>query len=133
MPATDPIADMLTSIRNALQAGHRRVDVPASRVKASIAEVLMREKFIENFRKVGNDKNQGVLRIYLRYTPDNESMIRGLTRVSRPGRRVYVKSAELPRILEGMGTAIVSTPQGIMTDKDARKQGLGGELIATVW
>jgi small subunit ribosomal protein S8 len=132
MPATDPIADMLTSIRNALQAGHRRVDVPASRVKASIAEVLLREKFIENFRKVENE-NQGVLRIYLRYTPGNESMIRGLTRVSRPGRRVYVQSAELPRILQGMGMAIVSTPQGIMTDKEARKQGLGGELMATVW
>jgi small subunit ribosomal protein S8 len=132
MPATDPIADMLTSIRNALQAGHRRVDVPASQVKASIAEVLLREKFIQNFRKVENE-NQGVLRIYLRYTPDNASLIRGLKRVSRPGRRVYVKSADLPRILEGMGTAIVSTPQGIMTDKDARKQGLGGELLATVW
>jgi small subunit ribosomal protein S8 len=123
---------MLTSIRNALQAGHRRVDVPASTVKASIAEVLLREKFIENFRKV-EDEKQGVLRIYLRYTPENRSLIQGLERVSRPGKRVYVKSAELPRILGGMGTAIVSTPQGIMTDKDARKQGLGGELIATVW
>ena len=132
MPATDPIADMLTSIRNALQAGHRRVDVPASRMKASIAEVLMREKFIENFKRK-EDGKQGVLRIYLRYTPDNQSLIRGLERVSRPGRRVYVKSEELPRVLGGMGMAIVSTPQGIMTDREARRNGLGGEILATIW
>ncbi len=132
MPVTDPIADMLTRIRNAGRANHRRVDVPASRMKQSIAEVLLREKYINNFRSI-EDGKQGVLRIYLKYTPDNRPLISGLKRVSTPGRRVYVKRDEVPRVIGGLGTAIVSTSQGILTDKEARKAGLGGELVAMVW
>jgi small subunit ribosomal protein S8 len=132
MPVTDPIADMLTSIRNALQANHRRVDVPASRMKASIMEVLLREKYITNFKPIANE-HQGALRVYLKYTPEQRSVISGLKRVSRPGRRVYVKQHDVPRVLGGLGTAVISTSQGIMTDKEARKAGLGGELIALVW
>jgi small subunit ribosomal protein S8 len=132
MPVTDPIADMLTSIRNALQANHRRVDVPASRVKASIVDVLLREKYITNYRQMADSK-QGALRVYLKYTLDQRPVISGLQRVSRPGRRVYVKQHEVPRVLGGLGTAIISTSQGIMTDKEARKAGLGGELVALVW
>jgi len=132
MPVTDPIADMLTSIRNALQANHRRVDVPASRMKASIMDVLLREKYITNYRQM-TDQNQGALRVYLKYTPDQRPVISGITRVSRPGRRVYVKQHDVPRVLGGLGTAIISTSQGIMTDKEARKAGLGGELVALVW
>jgi len=132
MPVTDPIADMLTRIRNAGRANHRRVDVPASRMKQSIAEVLLREKYINNFRSI-EDGKQGVLRIYLKYTPDNRPLISGLKRVSTPGRRVYVKRDDVPRVIGGLGTAIVSTSQGILTDKEARKAGLGGELVAMVW
>ena len=132
MPVTDPIADMLTCIRNAGRANHPRVDVPASRMKENIAEVLLREKYIANFKRIEDDK-QGVLRIYLKYNKEGKPMISGLKRVSRPGHRVYVKRDEVPRVIGGMGTAIVSTSQGIMTDKEARRTGLGGELIAMVW
>lgn len=132
MPVTDPIADMLTCIRNAAQASHPRVDVPASRVKSAIADLLLREKYIENVRSIEDDK-QGVLRIYLRYMPDSRPMIRGLRRVSRPGRRMYCKRHEVPRVLGGLGTAVLSTSQGIMTDREARKRGLGGELVAVIW
>jgi small subunit ribosomal protein S8 len=132
MPVTDPIADMLTRIRNAGRANHRRVDVPASRVKKAIAEVLLREKYINNFKSIEDDK-QGMLRIYLKYTPDSRPVISGLKRVSTPGRRVYVKQEEVPRVIGGLGTAIISTSQGIVTDKEARRSGLGGELVALVW
>jgi small subunit ribosomal protein S8 len=132
MPVTDPIADMLTSIRNAAQASHPRVDVPASRVKSAIADLLLREKYIENVRPI-EDEKQGLLRIYLRYLPDNRPIIRGIRRVSRPGRRMYCKRHEVPRVLGGLGTAVLSTSQGIMTDKEARKRGLGGELVAVIW
>jgi small subunit ribosomal protein S8 len=132
MPATDPIADMLTSIRNALMARHRRVDVPSSRVKLAIAEVLKAERYIENF-KVMPDAKHDRLRIYLRYTADQEPMIRTVRRISKPGRRVYVKRDEIPRVLGGLGTAILSTPDGILTGKEASRRGLGGELVAEVW
>ncbi len=132
MPVTDPIADMLTSIRNALHANHRRVDVPGSRMKTAIADVLLREKYINNFKSM-EDTKQGVLRVYLRYTPEQKPVISGIKRVSRPGRRVYVKQSEVPRVLGGLGTAIISTSQGIMTDREARRAGLGGELVALVW
>ncbi len=134
MPVTDPIADMLTSIRNAAQAKHARVDVPASQMKSAIADVLVREKYITNVKAMAGDISaQGKLRLYLKYTPENKPVISGLKRVSRPGRRVYVKRDEVPRVLGGLGTAIISTSHGIMTDKEARKQGLGGELVALVW
>lgn len=132
MSVTDPIADMLTSIRNAGQASHPRVDVPASRVKSAIADLLLREKYIERVRPI-EDEKQGLLRIYLRYMPDNRPMIRGLKRVSRPGRRMYCKRHDVPRVLGGLGTAILSTCQGMMTDKEARRRGLGGELVAVIW
>ena len=132
MPVTDPIADMLTLIRNGLMAGHRRVDMPSSRMRRAIAEVLKSERFIENF-KVMPDPTQDVLRIYLRYTDKQEPIIRSLKRISKPGRRVYVKRDEIPRVLGGMGMAILSTPDGVLTGKEAKKRGLGGELLAEIW
>ena len=132
MSVSDPIADMLTCIRNAARARHRRVDVPASRIKSEIAQVLMRENYVQNVKKV-EDIRQGILRIYLRYDPEEKPIITGLKRVSKPGRRIYVKRHDVPRVQGGMGTAIVSTSQGILTDKEARQRGLGGELICMVW
>ena len=132
MSQTDPIADMLTCIRNAVRAGHRRVDIPASNLKTAIAEALLREHFIQSFRKVADDK-QGILRIYLKYDSKDEPVITGLQRVSRPGLRAYVGKGEIPRVMGGMGAAILSTTRGILTDKEARAQGLGGELLARVW
>jgi small subunit ribosomal protein S8 len=132
MPVTDPIADMLTSIRNAALAKHRRVDVPASRTKEAILEVLAREKFIQSYRVVPGE-HQGTLRIYLKYNARQEPVIRTLRRVSTPGRRSYVKSDEIPRVLGGFGTAIISTSQGILTGQEAAKRGLGGEIMIEVW
>lgn len=132
MSQTDPIADMLTRIRNAVRAGHRRVDIPASNVRASIADALLREHFIQSVRKMEDDK-QGMLRIYLKYEGEADPVITALERVSRPGRRVYVGKDDVPRILGGLGTAILSTTKGILTDKEARSEGLGGEVLARVW
>jgi small subunit ribosomal protein S8 len=131
MPVTDPIADMLTCIRNAGMAKHRRVDIPASKTKVAIADLLAKEKFISDYKMIEDDK-QGILRVYLRYNERQELMIRSLQRVSTPGRRVYVKRDEIPRVLGGLGTAILSTSQGILSGKEAMKRGLGGELMATV-
>lgn len=132
MPVTDPIADMLTCIRNAATARHRRVDVPMSKMKLSILEVLTQEKYISDFKTI-EDTKQNILRIYLRYGDGNQPMIRRLERVSTPGRRVYVKKDEVPRVLGGLGTAIISTSQGILTGREAMRRGLGGELLARVW
>lgn len=132
MPVTDPIADMLTCIRNALQARHRRVDVPASRVKADIAELLVREHYLRQVKRLETGP-QGTLRLYLKYTDSDESTIKGIKRISTPGRRVYVSRNEVPRVLRGLGTAIVSSSQGIITDREAREKGIGGELIAQIW
>ena len=132
MSVSDPIADMLTCIRNAAAARHRRVDVPASPIKSEIASVLQRENYLQNVKRI-DDKKQGLLRIYLRYDSDEKSIISGLTRVSKPGRRIYVNRHEVPRVQNGIGTAIVSTSQGILTDKEARQRGLGGELVCMVW
>ena len=132
MSQTDPIADMLTRIRNAVRAGHRRVDIPASNVRASIANALLREHFIQSVKRMEDDK-QGMLRIYLKYEGEANPVITSLERVSRPGRRVYVGKDEVPRILGGLGTAILSTTKGILTDKEARSEGLGGEVLARVW
>jgi small subunit ribosomal protein S8 len=129
---SDPIADLLTRIRNASNAEHEKVDIPASRLKIRIAEVLKEEGFIKNFR-VLEDSKQGVLRVYLKYGPVNEKMISGLVRVSTPGRRVYVTHDRIPNVLGGMGLAIVSTSRGVVTDREARKQKVGGELLAYVW
>jgi len=132
MAVSDPIADFLTCVRNGIRAKHRKVDVRASRVKTEIAKVLLRERFINNF-KVIEDTKQGVLRIYLKYAGDDASVITGIRRMSTPGRRVYVRKDGLPRVMGGLGTSIVSTSRGMMTDREAREAGLGGELVCQVW
>jgi len=129
---TDPIADMLTRIRNACHAGHRRVDIPASKLKREIARVLAENRFIDNFAFIEDDK-QGVLRLYLRYGKNSESLILGIQRVSRPGLRHYSSKSKIPRILRGLGIAIVSTSRGVMTDREARSAGVGGEVLCKVW
>jgi small subunit ribosomal protein S8 len=129
---SDPIADLLTRIRNASRAEHEKVDIPASKMKLRVTEVLKEEGFVKNFRLI-EDSKQGVLRVYLKYGPGGEKIISGLVRVSRPGRRVYVGKDKVPHILGGMGVAIVSTSRGIMTDRETRKQQLGGEVLAYVW
>jgi small subunit ribosomal protein S8 len=128
---TDPIADMLTRLRNASQAKHKRVDMPVSRLKTEIARILKENHFIHDF-KVLDDGAHGVLRIYLKYYED-KPVIRNVERVSRPGRRIYKGAAELPRIRSGLGIAIVSTSQGMMSDRQARAQKVGGEVMALVW
>lgn len=133
MQITDPIADMLTRIRNANNAKHDTVDVPASNMKKSIAQILLDEGYIKNFQII-NDGTQGVIRISLKYNqPGKEKVITGLRRVSKPGLRVYAGAEELPRVLRGLGIAIVSTSKGVMTDKAARAAHVGGEVLAFVW
>ena len=132
MAVTDPVADFLTCVRNAIRAKHRKVDVSASHAKTEIAKVLLRERFINNF-KVIEDSRQGVLRVYLKYTGDDTSVVTGIRRISTPGRRVYVRKDGIPRVMGGLGTSIVSTSRGLMTDREAREAGLGGELVCQVW
>ena len=132
MQITDPIADMLTRIRNAGTAKHETVDVPASKMKQSIAEILLNEGYIKSFQLV-DDGTQGIIRITLKYLPGKVKAISGLKRVSKPGLRVYAGADELPRVLKGLGIAIISTSKGVMTDKEARKLGIGGEVICYVW
>jgi small subunit ribosomal protein S8 len=132
LAVSDPVADFLTCVRNALRAKHRKVDVPASRFKTELAKVLLRERFINNY-KVIEDQKQGVLRVYLKYSGDDGSVITGIRRVSTPGRRVYVGKTQIPRVMGGMGTTILSTSRGMMTDREAREAGLGGELVCQVW
>ena len=132
MSVSDPVADFLTAIRNAVRAKHRKVDMPASRLKTEIAKVLLRERFVNNIKLI-EDTKQGVLRVYLKYAADQANVITGIRRVSTPGRRVYVAKDEIPRVMGGMGTSIVSTSRGVMTDREAREAGLGGELMAQVW
>jgi small subunit ribosomal protein S8 len=129
---TDPIADMLTRIRNSNTARHDRVDIPGSKIKRSIAEVLKREGYIRDYAWI-DDGRQGTIRIYLRYGPSKESVINGLKRISRPGLRIYAKKEDVPRVLGGLGIAILSTPTGIVTDREAREKGIGGEVICYVW
>jgi small subunit ribosomal protein S8 len=132
MSMTDPIADMLTRIRNAARAKHRRVDMPASKMKASIARILQDEGYIQGARMIEDDK-QGVLRIFLRYNDSRDSIIKGIQRVSKPGRRVYVSREGIPRVLGGYGVAIISTSHGLMTGLAARQKGIGGEVVCQVW
>lgn len=129
---TDPVADLLTRIRNANTANHKLVDVPASRVKAAISQILKDEGFIEDVERV-NEGPQGTLRIRLKYGPEKEKVITGLRRISRPGLRVYTAKTEIPRVLGGLGLVIISTSQGIMSGKRAKKLGVGGEVLAYVW
>ena len=132
MQITDPIADMLTRIRNAGTAKHETVDVPASKMKKAIAQILLDEGYIKSFQII-EDGTQGVIRIALKYLPGKEKAIQGLRRVSKPGLRVYAGADELPRVLKGLGIAIISTSKGIMTDKAARAANVGGEVLAFVW
>ena len=131
MSVSDPIADFLTCVRNAIGARHRRVDVPASRLKTEIAKVLLRERYINNYKLI-EDKKQGILRVYLKYTSDERGVISSIRRVSKPGLRVYVNKTKVPRVLGGLGTTILTTSRGVMTDREAREAGLGGEVIAYV-
>lgn len=132
MSVTDPIADMLTMVRNATRAKKRWVVVPSSNIKRAIIEALEREKFIRKIEVI-EDPVQEKLKVYLKYTPENESVIGRIDRVSTPGRRVYVRKSEIPRVLGGLGTAVLSTSSGVVTDKEARQKGLGGEWLCNVW
>ena len=132
MRLTDPVADMLTRVRNALQARHQKVDIPASRLKVEIARILKEEGYISNF-KATEEEGHKILRVYLKYANNNEAVISNVNRVSRPGCRVYVRRTEIPRVLGGLGINILTTPRGVMTGRQARKQGLGGELLCEVW
>ena len=129
---TDPIADMLTRIRNALGARHSKVDVPASRLKTELARILKEEGYIQNF-KVAEEGTRKTIKLYLKYQPDGRPVISHLERVSRPGARVYVGRSEIPRVLGGMGINILSTPRGVMTGRDACKAGVGGEILCQLW
>ena len=132
MHITDPVADMLTRVRNANNAKHETVDVPASNMKKAIAQILLEEGYIKNFQLI-DDGTQGVIRITLKYNAGKEKVLSGLRRVSKPGLRVYAGADELPRVLRGLGTAIVSTSKGVMTDKKAREAHVGGEVLAFIW
>lgn len=132
MQISDVIADMLTRIRNAYNAKHESVDVPASKVKKGIAEILLNEGYIKSYQVI-DDGRQGVIRITLKYLPGKVKVIQGLRRVSKPGLRIYSNCEDMPRVMNGMGIAIISTSKGIMTDKQARKENVGGEVLAFVW
>jgi small subunit ribosomal protein S8 len=132
MSVSDPIADLLTCIRNACKAKHKKVDVPTSKTKAEVVRVLLREKYINNFKSI-DDKKRGLLRIYLKYDQKERPVIQGIERVSKPGRRVYIRRHEVPKVQGGLGTALISTPSGIMTDQEARDEGLGGEYLCRIW
>ncbi|WP_108672004.1 30S ribosomal protein S8 [Peribacillus acanthi] len=132
MVMTDPIADMLTRIRNANMVRHEKLEIPASKIKTEIAEILKREGFVRDVELI-EDNKQGIIRIFLKYGANNERVITGLKRISKPGLRVYAKAGEVPRVLNGLGIAIVSTSQGVLTDKEARAKQAGGEVLAYVW
>ena len=132
MNTTDPRADMLTRIRNANSAKHKTVDVPASKMKTAIAEILFREGYIKSFEVISNE-NQGIIRITLKYDEKGTRVIDGIKRISKPGLRVYAGKEELPKVLNGLGIAIISTSKGLKTDKEAREAGMGGEVLAYVW
>ncbi|GAB2568075.1 30S ribosomal protein S8 [Gracilibacillus alcaliphilus] len=132
MVMTDPIADMLTRIRNANMVRHEKLECPASNLKKEVADILKREGFIRDYELV-EDNKQGILRIFLKYGKNDERVITGLKRISKPGLRVYAKADELPKVLNGLGIAIVSTSKGVLSDKEARSQAIGGEVLAYIW
>jgi small subunit ribosomal protein S8 len=132
MTMTDPIADMLTRIRNANTVGHATVDIPASKMKKSIAGILAAEGYIKGFEII-DDNKQGIIRIQMKYGADKERVISGIKKISKPGLKVYAKSDEVPKVLGGLGIAIISTSKGVISDKEARKLGVGGEVICYVW
>ena len=132
MNITDPIADMLTRIRNANSAKHKTVDIPASKMKTAIAEILFREGYIKSFELI-NDETQGIIRVTLKYDEKGTRVIDGIKRISKPGLRVYAGKEEVPKVLNGLGIAIISTSKGLKTDKEAREAGIGGEVLAYIW
>ncbi len=132
MNLTDPVADFLTRIRNSIRARHQKLDVPASKLKAEIARILKEEGYIANYKPAEED-GQKVLRVYLKYDPNNEAVIRDLQRVSRPGCRVYLGRDEIRRVQGGLGISIMTTPKGVMTGRQARREGVGGEILCEVW
>lgn len=132
MTMTDPVADMLTRIRNASAVKHETVDVPASNIKKEIANILLEEGFVKGFDVI-DDGKQGIIRVQLKYGSNKEKVITGIKRISKPGLRVYAKRDEIPKVLGGLGIAIISTSKGIITDKVARKEGVGGEVVAYIW
>lgn len=132
MNITDPIADMLTRIRNANTSKHQAVDVPASNMKRAIAQILVNEGYIKSFEEI-KDEKQGIIRITLKYDENGKRVISGLKRISKPGLRIYASKDELPQVLNGLGIALISTSKGIKTDKEARKENLGGEVLAYIW
>ena len=132
MAMTDPIADFLTRIRNANMAKHESLEVPASKIKRSIAEILKNEGFIRDYEFI-EDNKQGIIRVFLKYGKNGERVISGIRRISKPGLRSYVKADAVPKVLNGLGIAILSTSEGVMTDKDARARKIGGEVIAYIW
>ena len=132
MNTTDPIADMLTRIRNANSAKFKTVDIPASKMKKAIAEILFNEGYIKSYEEISNE-NQGIIRVSLKYTEKGKKVISGLRRISKPGLRIYAAKDELPKVLNGLGIALISTSKGIMTDKQARAAGVGGEVLAYIW
>ena len=132
MNTTDPIADMLTRIRNANTSKHKTVDIPASKMKIGIAEILLKEGYIKAYEEI-KDENQGIIRVTIKYDEKGNRVIDGLKRISKPGLRVYASCEELPKVLNGLGIAIISTSKGLKTDKEARQLGVGGEVLAYVW
>ncbi len=132
MTMTDPVADMLTRIRNANTAGHASVDIPASKIKKNIADILQKEGYIKGYEVVEGE-TQDTLRVAMKYGPDKAKVINGIKRISKPGLRVYAKRNEVPKVLGGLGVAIISTSNGLITDKEARKLGVGGEVVCYVW
>ncbi len=133
MITTDPIADMLTRIRNANSSKHKTVDIPSSNMKLAIANILLNEGYIKSLEEIKSENNQGIIRITLKYDEKGNKVIDGLKRISKPGLRVYASKDELPQVLNGLGIALISTSKGIKTDKEARNEGLGGEVLAYVW
>lgn len=132
MSISDPVSDLLTRVRNALSARHEKTDVPSSRFKVEIARILKDEGYIKNF-KVLDDRGVGLLRLYLKYDDGGNPVIHGLARQSKPGRRLYARKDTMPEVLGGLGVAIISTSQGLLSSQDAKKRGLGGEVVCTVW
>ncbi len=132
MVMTDPVADFLTRIRNGNMVMHETVEAPSSKIKVSIAEIMKEEGYIKDYEYI-QDGKQGIIRVYLKYGPNKEKVITGIKRISKPGLRVYVKKDEIPKVLGGLGTAVISTSKGLMTDKSARKTGLGGEVVCYIW
>ncbi len=129
---TDPIADMLTRIRNSVLVKNEKIDIPASRIKVEIAKILKEEGFVKSY-KILKDKKQGILRLTPKYAPDGKPVVSGLKRISTPGRRVYIGKDEVPRVMGGVGIAIITTSKGILTDKECRREGVGGEVLCYIW